>query len=347
LLLCERAVFLEKGQVRFRGPTTGLLERPDVLRAVFLGDAGSASPERILPPGERPSRGVALVCQQLVKRFGGIRAVDGVDLEVPPASILGLIGHNGAGKTTLFDVITGFLTADGGRVLLGGKDITSRQPHQRAIVQLGRSFQEARLYPSLTVAETMAVALETHLLNRDPLAAALRLPASTMSERHAMARVDQLIELLSLEYYRDRPTGELSTGTRRIVELGCLLAHDPAVVLLDEPSGGVAQREAEALGPLLRRVQLETGCSLVVIEHDMAMISALCDELVALEQGSVIAAGPPTKVLNDPAVISSYLGTDKQVVMRSGHGSPSQFGSTTPWRGQTPLPPSSPQFPSR
>jgi ABC-type branched-subunit amino acid transport system ATPase component len=228
------------------------------------------------------------------------------------------VGHNGAGKTTLFDVMSGFLPADGGQVLLGGVDVTDKPPHRRAVKFLGRSFQEARLYPSLTVTETIEVAFECHLKNRDPLAAALRLPASTMSERAARRRADELVELLGLGAYRDHPTGELSTGTRRIVELACLLAHDPAVVLLDEPSAGMAQRETEALGPLLRRVQSQTGCSLVVIEHDMALLSSLCDALVALEQGSVIAWGAPDDVLADHRVVASYLGTDHQVVQRSG-----------------------------
>jgi ABC-type branched-subunit amino acid transport system ATPase component/ABC-type branched-subunit amino acid transport system permease subunit len=318
LLLCERAVFLEKGQVRFRGPTAGLLDRPDVLRAVFLGGAAGIRHEA---PSDRPTRGVVLECRGLVKRFGGIRAVDCVDLTVPPATIVGLIGHNGAGKTTLFDVLTGFLPADGGQVLLGGQDVTEQPPHRRAIKALGRSFQEALLYPSLTVTESLKVALECHLANRDPLAAALCLPASLSSEKHAGQRAAELVDLLGLGIYRDHPTGELSTGTRRIVELGCLLAHDPAVVLLDEPSAGVAQRETEALGPLLRRVQMQTGCSLVVIEHDMALLSSLCDALVALEQGSVIAWGAPDDVLADHRVVGSYLGTEHEVVARSGHAS--------------------------
>jgi ABC-type branched-subunit amino acid transport system ATPase component len=239
-------------------------------------------------------------------------------MAIPPATIVGLIGHNGAGKTTLFDVLTGFLRADGGAVLLDGDDITDLPPHRRAIAELGRSFQEARLFPSLTVADALRVALETHLANREPVAAALRLPASTLSERSATRRVEQLIGLLGLEPYRDRPTGDLSTGTRRIVELGCLLAQDPAVVLLDEPSAGIAQRETEALGPMLRDVQAETGCSLVVIEHDMNLLSGLCDQFVALEQGTVIAAGPPAAVLADHRVISSYLGTNEDVIHRSG-----------------------------
>jgi len=352
LLLCHRAVFLEKGQVRFRGPTAGLLDRPDILRAVFIGaDNGQgqpgipgasnfpgapgipAAPSAVPPPWERPTRGITLEARGVTKRFGGIRALDDVHLTIHPATIVGLIGHNGAGKTTLFDVLTGFLPADGGQVLLDGVDITDWPPHKRAIAQVGRTFQEARLYPSLSVEDAVAVALEQHLANRDPVAAALRLPASVDSEASARERVDQLVDLLGLSPYADRPTGELSTGMRRIVELACLLAQDPAVVLLDEPSAGVAQRETEALGPLLRRVQAETGCSLVIIEHDMALLSSLCDGFVALEQGAVIAGGTPAQVLSDQRVISSYLGTNEDVVHRSG-GRRSSSSYSTPQQPQ-------------
>jgi ABC-type branched-subunit amino acid transport system ATPase component/ABC-type branched-subunit amino acid transport system permease subunit len=328
LLLCHRAVFLEKGQVRFRGPTAGLLDRPDILRAVFIGGDGGAAggrrggipatPSSVPPPWQRASRDITLEARGVFKRFGGIRALDDVHLAIHPATIVGLIGHNGAGKTTLFDVLTGFLPADGGQVLLNGVDITAWPPHRRAIAEVGRTFQEALVYPSLTVEDAIAVSLEQHLANRDPLAAALRLPASVLSERSAAERTDQLIELLGLVPYADRPTGELSTGMRRIVELACLLAQDPAVVLFDEPSSGVAQRETEALGPLLRRVQAETGCSMIIIEHDMALLASLCDGFVALEQGAVIAGGTPQQVLSDHRVITSYLGTNEDVVHRSG-----------------------------
>ncbi|HLX87568.1 MAG TPA: ABC transporter ATP-binding protein, partial [Acidimicrobiales bacterium] len=261
---------------------------------------------------------VVLECHGVVKTFGGITAVDHVDLEVRRGEIVGLIGHNGAGKTTLMDCISGFLPVAQGRIVLRGVDVTDWTPTERAWGALGRSFQDALLFPSLTVAETIAVARERHLQSRDMFAAALQLPASYESELAVEAEVDRLIELMGLGAYREKLTGELSTGTRRIVDLACIMAQDPEVLLLDEPSGGIAQKETEALGPLLRRVREQAGCSILIIEHDMPMLGGLCDRLVALELGAVIAEGTPDEVLSHAAVIASYLGTDDTAIARSG-----------------------------
>jgi branched-chain amino acid transport system ATP-binding protein len=321
LTLAERAVFMEKGEVRFTGPTGELLERPDLLRSVFIrqgpkASATTADGHRASPPADDAP--VLLSCRGIVKRFGGIHAVDEVDLDLRQGEILGLIGQNGAGKTTLFDCISGFLSIDAGAVELRGRDVTEWAPHERARAGLGRSFQEALLYPSLTTWETIAIAFERHLASREMIAAALHLPASYESETDLASRVEALIELMGLGAFRDKLLGELSSGSRRIVELACILAQDPAVVLLDEPSAGVAQRETEALGPLLRRVQAYTGCSMLVIEHDMPLIAAVSDEVIALELGRVIARGTPGEVLSHPRVVESYLGTDAAAIARSG-----------------------------
>jgi ABC-type branched-subunit amino acid transport system ATPase component len=319
LNLAERAVFMEKGEVRFEGPAAHLLDRPDILRSVFIAGASGngATPLPQSKPVAEDSK-VVLECAEVTKRFGGIVAVDEVDLQVRKGEIVGLIGHNGAGKTTLMDCISGFLPIDRGRIRLRGVDITGWAPHERAKGALGRSFQDALLFPSLSVAETIAVALERHLANRDLVASALQLPASYESELAAQARVDELIELMGLNAFRQKLTGELSTGTRRIVDLACILAQEPRVLMLDEPSGGVAQKETEALGPLLLRVREYTGCSLLVIEHDMPLLSAICDRMIALELGAVIAQGTPSEVLAHPRVIESYLGTDESTINRSG-----------------------------
>jgi ABC-type branched-subunit amino acid transport system ATPase component len=356
LNLAERAVFMEKGEVRFEGPAAELLERPDILRSVFIAGAGAGSGAGAAAAGSNGSNGTSkrrrrasasesesesespgsavassnghstvdhdakpvLECIGLTKRFGGIVAVDDVNLHVKKGEIVGLIGHNGAGKTTLMDCISGFLSIDRGRIRLRGVDITDWPPHERAKGAMGRSFQDALLFPTLTVAETIAVARERHLASRDMVAAALQLPASYESELAVANIVDELVDLMGLGAFRQKLTGELSTGSRRIVDLACILAQEPKVLMLDEPSGGVAQKETEALGPLLRRVRDRTGCSLLIIEHDMPLLSAVCDRMIALELGGVIAEGTPAEVLSHPAVIASYLGTDEAAINRSG-----------------------------
>jgi ABC-type branched-subunit amino acid transport system ATPase component/ABC-type branched-subunit amino acid transport system permease subunit len=341
LQLAERAVFLEKGEVRFSGRTADLLERPDILRSVFIAGANSvavgtnsqtssdtavrASPSSALHLGDRqpripPSAGAPAIleCFEVRKTFDGITAISDISLTLRDGEILGLIGHNGAGKTTFFDCVSGFLPLDSGQIRLGGVDIDTRPAHLRAGAGLGRTFQEARLFPSLNVTETISVARERHLRNKSMVAAGLRLPASLASEAEILRHANELIDLMGLDAFREKLVGELSTGTRRIVELACVLAQEPGVLLLDEPSGGVAQRETEAMGPLLVRVQQHTGCSILVVEHDMPLLTAICDRMIALELGEVIAEGTPAEVLAHESVIESYLGTDESTIQRSG-----------------------------
>ncbi len=328
LTIAERAYFMEKGEVRFEGPTAELLERGDILRSVFLEGASATSTASSTPSSEaRPAASAppraegpvpVLVADELHRSFGGIRAVNGASFTLHDGEILGLIGPNGAGKTTIFDLLSGILPLDGGRLTFLGTDITGWAPHRRAAAGLGRSFQDARIFSSMTVAENIALALERHLEHRDHLAAALALPSIARMEEDIAYTTADLIELLNLGAYRDKFVSELSTGSRRIVDLAMALAHDPKVLLLDEPSSGVAQRETEALGPLLQRLQAETGCALLVIEHDMPLLSSICHRLVALELGAVVTDGSPSEVLTDPRVVASYLGGDLDVINRSG-----------------------------
>ncbi len=343
LTLAETAYFMEKGEIRFHGPTRDLLDRPDVLRSVFLegaashtagGDGNGAGQgtggERLrVPATARPGheggdgapagdREVVLEAVGLSRSFGGVRAVSDVSFALRRGEILGVIGPNGAGKTTLFDLLSGYLPPDAGRLVLLGYDITSLPADARARRGLGRSFQDARLFPGLSVDETVALALERHVEVRDPFATAVGLPAVRESEQAVRARVDELVEILGLGAYRSKFVRELSTGTRRIVDLCCVLAHEPEVVLFDEPSSGIAQREAEALGPMLRRIREATGASLVVIEHDMPLVRSIADEIMALDLGRVVLRDRPDVVLHDPRVVASYLGTSEAAVTRSG-----------------------------
>jgi ABC-type branched-subunit amino acid transport system ATPase component/predicted MFS family arabinose efflux permease len=334
LTLAQRAVFMEKGEVRFSGPAAELLDRPDVLRSVFLEGAAAAlgvdaaNGNSNGTRGKRragskkadttPQRPDLLVLDEATVRFGGVTAVDHVSLRIAEGEIVGFIGPNGAGKTTLFDVISGFMRPDHGRVSFADQDVTTWSADHRARAGMGRSFQDARIFPSMTVAENIAVALERHLEVRDPISAALALPASIESETEAAWEVHELIELLGLDAFRNKFVGELSTGTRRIVDLAMAIAHRPRLLLLDEPSSGIAQREAEALGPLLQRIQRELDCGLLLIEHDMPLVTSVAPRLVALELGAVIADGAPADVVNHPQVVASYLGTDEAIIERSG-----------------------------
>jgi branched-chain amino acid transport system ATP-binding protein len=311
--LADRAVFLDQGTVRYTGSVAGLLARTDLARATFLGAAA-----RVGPDGHRGQPAVdapALEVRDVHVRFGGVDALAGVSLSVARGEIVGVIGPNGAGKTTLFDTISGFVRPDRGAVVLRAdarataRDITRLAPHSRAVLGLGRSFQDGRLFPALTVRETIAVACERAVRVRNPVAAALHLPAVARSEATVQARVDELVDRLHLGPYADRFGHELSTGTRRIVDLACVLAHEPAVLLLDEPAAGVAQREAEALGPLLAEVRDSLDAAVLVVEHDLGVLADVADRIVALDRGRVVASGPPASVLHDPAVTQAYLGT--------------------------------------
>jgi branched-chain amino acid transport system ATP-binding protein len=291
---------------------TNVADRPPSPVEPVAGAAPGASVEAVAPGGR------SLDLEGLSVRFGGIRAVDDVTLSVAPGEIVGIIGPNGAGKTTLFDLISGFTTSDAGRVYLEGHDITHLSPDARARRGLGRSFQDARLFPALTVEETLAVALERWIDVKDPLNAALRLPAQQDAEYAVRQQVNELIELMGIESFRSKFVRELSTGSRRVVDLACVLAHRPSVVLLDEPSSGIAQKEAEALRPLLGRIRDNLGASLLVIEHDMPLIRSVSDRLVALDQGHVVTIGEPQAVLEHPEVVASYLGNTQEVIARSG-----------------------------
>jgi branched-chain amino acid transport system ATP-binding protein len=238
---------------------------------------------------------------------------------VATGEIVGIIGPNGAGKTTLFDVISGFVVPDAGTVVLDGTDVTSLAPDARARYGLGRSFQNARLFPALTVRENIAVSFEKRA-RHNPLLAALWTPGLRKSEQRLYSRVDDLIDLLALGDYADKFLGELSTGSRRAVDVACVMAAQPKLLLLDEPSSGLAQAETEELGPVLIRLAKETGAGLLVIEHDLPLITSVSDRLIAMELGTVIATGTPTEVTEDERVLASYLSASDAVLTRSGSG---------------------------
>jgi ABC-type branched-subunit amino acid transport system ATPase component len=198
-----------------------------------------------------------------------------------------------------------------------GQEVADLPAEFRSVYGLARSFQSARLFPGLTVTETVQVALSRQ--NRVGfVSSAVGAPWARAANRHTRAEALKLLERLNLTGWADVPTAELSTGTRRICDLAAQVASEPKLILLDEPTAGVAQREVEMFPPLLRRIRDELDCSILIVEHDMPMLMSLCDRVYAMEQGHVIAEGTPEEVRSDPRVVSSYLGTDESAVDRSG-----------------------------
>jgi ABC-type branched-subunit amino acid transport system ATPase component/ABC-type branched-subunit amino acid transport system permease subunit len=257
-----------------------------------------------------------LEVEGVVVRFGGITALNGATIEVGSGEIVGLIGPNGAGKTTLMNAISGILRPDEGSVRLFGHEVAGRPPSVRARYGVARSFQDASLFAGLTVTETVQVAMmrrERTLL----LPAMVGAPWVRRAEKRNRQLALDIVDTFGLGPWKDALTSELSTGIRRICDLAAQVATEPRLLLLDEPTAGVAQREAESFAPLVHRIQSALNCSILVIEHDMPMLMGLCDRVYALDAGVVIAAGTPTEVRNDRTVIASYLGTNITAISRS------------------------------
>ena len=258
--------------------------------------------------------GTLLRAENLQKRFGGVVAVDGVSFSVRVGETVGLIGPNGAGKTTTFELLGGFTPADRGRVVFDHRDVTALPPESRARLGLIRSFQDAALFPTMTVLETVKLGMERRRPSR-LLESVAGLP---FRERDKERRAREVIATMGLDRYRDKQIQQLSTGTRRITEIACLVALEPVLLLLDEPSSGIAQRETEALGERLERLKAELGLTLVIIEHDIPLIMGISDRIVAMADGRVISVGTPAEVRNDPGVVDSYLGGSITAIERSG-----------------------------
>jgi ABC-type branched-subunit amino acid transport system ATPase component/ABC-type branched-subunit amino acid transport system permease subunit len=284
-----------------------------------MGSTGAArTRSRVapVPPAERlrPPGTTLLQVSGLAKSFGGVHAVRGVSFDVRAGETMGLIGPNGAGKTTTFELLGGFVKADAGRVVFEGQDVSSLGPEARGRLGMIRSFQDAALFPTLTVEECVRLSLE-RLHPTGFFASVAGLPAG---KREKDALVRDLIGFMGLERYKTSQIQQLSTGTRRIAEIACLVALQPTLLLLDEPSSGIAQRETEALGQLLTELRDQLKLTMLLIEHDIPLVMRLSDRIVAMADGEVIAMGTPDVVRNDPHVVEAYLGGSISAIERSG-----------------------------
>jgi branched-chain amino acid transport system ATP-binding protein len=319
--LADSALFLDSGTVRYQGPAQALRDPPELFASVAFGAGGAVTgggSELARARAQLREREVVLNVEDLSAAYGDVRVVDGVSLELAAGEVVGVLGPNGAGKTSLFDCLSGSLPMTSGTVTLLGEDVTKLSPHQRAERGLMRSFQSVRLFPSLTVRECVAVALETRLKVKSPVFAGLWLPPARAEERRVDERVDALLELLRLEAVGDAPVASLSLGSRRMVDLACQLAARPKVLLLDEPSAGLAHSETELLGPLVSRISSDLDCAVLIIEHNVQVLASVAHRLVAMRSGAVIAQGAPAAVLDDPAVRSAYFGAELVSDVASG-----------------------------
>jgi ABC-type branched-subunit amino acid transport system ATPase component/ABC-type branched-subunit amino acid transport system permease subunit len=264
-------------------------------------------PGEVMPGGRRGP--VLLEVEGITVQFGGLTAVDDAALQVGTGEIVGLIGPNGAGKTTLFNAILGLNDPTAGRVALFGQDVTSWPVHQRAALGVSRTFQALQLFPELSVFDNLLVG--THLQVPTGLTGCMfASPAARVHDRAARDRVDAVLRLMDLDQFADRTVGDLPFGVLRLVEVARALVTGARLICLDEPASGLDSAETERLITWLR-VLRQIGVTLLVIEHDVAMVTRLCDHIYVLDQGRMIANGDPATIQNDPAVIASYLGTVK------------------------------------
>ena len=255
-----------------------------------------------------PLLGVA----DLSVRFGGVHALDSVTLDFSGGEICGLIGPNGAGKTTLLDVITGIRPPSSGRVTFDGVDITGLSVTARARRGLARTFQRQQLFGWLSVEDNVMTALEWRGGGGGLAADLLRLPTRARRESARRARVAEVLGLCGIADLARASAAGLPLGKARMVELARAVIDAPRVLLLDEPTSGLEPQEVESMGDTIRHVRSETGCAVVLIEHDVGFVMQLSDRIVALELGSVLAQGTPEEVRDDEAVVDAYFGTARR-----------------------------------
>jgi len=245
---------------------------------------------------------VLLEATGVVKTFGGLRAVDGVDIHVDAGEMVGLIGPNGSGKTTLFDCLSRVQRVDEGKVIFDGVDITNKRPHTIAHLGLARTFQVIRIYRELTVLENMELSVQWRDVSLKNM--------FTKAGSETIDKADHLIDFLLLSRLRNERAGTLSGGQRRLLEIGMSLMSDPKLVLLDEATSGVNPSLVEEIKDRLMAVNQDKGVAFLMVEHDVRFVKDLCHRVVVLDYGSKLAEGTPEEIMDNDAVIEAYFGAD-------------------------------------
>lgn len=253
------------------------------------------------------SAGSSLHVVDVSVSFGGIHAVQDVTMDVAPGSIVGLIGPNGAGKSTLLNVVSGLMRPTSGRVALGDQELGNLRPDQIAKLGLGRVFQHPQVVAGMTVMDNLMIARHRKF-GYSVISEMLNLPAVRRAEEEARAAVQAVAKRIGLADYLDMETGSLPYGHRKLLELGRVMLLEASYLLLDEPIAGLNDAETEQLGNLVLELREHQKMTVLLVEHNMGLVRKLCDHVVVLDTGRVIATGTPEEVLNDPQVLLAYLG---------------------------------------
>ncbi len=261
---------------------------------------------------------VLLQASRLTCRFGGLLAVDSLDLAVERGSLAGLIGPNGAGKTTCFNMFTGRVRPSAGSITFKGRPVQGMRPSRINQLGIARTFQNIRLFDDLTVLENVLVGFHGGL-RANFLSAIFRLPGYLREERRMHERALELLDMVGLGHLSQERASNLAYGQQRLLEIARALATGPELLLLDEPAAGMNARETAALAELVRRLRDQMGLTVLLIEHDMRFVMNLCEVLTVLDHGRVIARGAPQEVQMDAAVIEAYLGAGIEMA-QAGHG---------------------------
>ena len=252
-------------------------------------------------------RELVLKTEHLCIQFGGLRAVDDVNLEIRKGELYGLIGPNGAGKTTVFNILTGVYKPTSGKVYLNGKDITGKAPAEVNRLGIARTFQNIRLFNNLTVIENVMVGLANQISCSIPQSI-LRLPRHKKSEKEFYDRALELLKLFKLDEFKDYLAANLPYGKQRRLEIARAMATNPTLLLLDEPAAGMNPNETQELMDDIRFIRREFDMTILLIEHDMRLVGGICENLTVLNFGTELAKGETATVLSDPAVVKAYLG---------------------------------------